>query len=126
MVFSEVKRNFPPEFVNRIDEMIVFNTLEKSGLKKIFDLFLEDIVKAVAEKKVSLEVKDEVKDYISEKSNDPQYGARPLRRFMQREIENRLAEFFLEHHPKANDHIIFSLVDGKINCSFGPKIKKSS
>lgn len=117
LVKGEVKRVFSPELLNRIDEMVVFNPLGKGEMTKIFDLLFSDIKKAADEKKISIVVDDAAKNHISEKGYDPEYGARPLRRVMQSEIEDRLAEVILHQKLKANDKLVFSLKNGEVVCS---------
>ena len=93
---SEVKKYFKPEFVNRIDEIIVFNALHEDVLKKIADKFLHELSIRLASKDISLSVSDKVKDKIIECGVDPVFGARPMKRYIQRTIETLIARKIIE------------------------------
>ena len=90
-----IKETFRPEFLNRIDEIIVFTELGKEELKKIIDLMLEEVYQEAGEKDIRVNVSDKVKEFILEKGYDPKFGARPLRRTVQNYIEDRLSEEYL-------------------------------
>ena len=85
-----------PEFLNRIDEIIVFNSLTKPELLKIVDLMLKDTVKALSDKNISFNISDDAKNYILEKGTNLKFGARPLRRAIQRYIEDEISEKILK------------------------------
>lgn len=91
-----IKETFRPEFLNRIDDIIVFTELGKEELKKIIDLMLEEVYHEAGEKDIRVNVSDKVKEFILEKGYDPKYGARPLRRTVQNYIEDRLSEEYLK------------------------------
>ncbi len=91
-----IKETFRPEFLNRIDEIIVFTELGKEELKKIIDLMLEEVYHEANEKDIRINVSDKVKEFILEKGYDPKFGARPLRRTVQNYIEDRLSEEYLK------------------------------
>lgn len=91
-----IKETFRPEFLNRIDEIIVFTELGKEELKKIIDLMLEEVYHEAREKDIRVNVSDKVKEFILEKGYDPKFGARPLRRTVQSYIEDRLSEEYLK------------------------------
>lgn len=96
-VMEEVKKIFRPEFLNRIDEIIVFHSLEKEHLKKIVMLLCQNFVKRVdVQMNIKLHIRESVKNYIVEKGTDVKYGARPLKRAIQNELENALADAVLE------------------------------
>ena len=95
-VLASVREHFKPEFLNRVDEMIVFHRLGPEHLIQIVDIQLEILRKRVAERGLKLVVEEAAKRYIAEKGYDPAYGARPLKRLVQREIENVLALSLLE------------------------------
>lgn len=109
-----LKEIFRPEFLNRIDEIIAFKKLSKEELKKIIDLMLKEVEEEVGEKDMKLEVSEEAKDFILEKGYDSQYGARPLRRTIQRYLEDEIAELYIQKAIKEGDHIKASLEDDKI------------
>ena len=93
---GELKKVFRPEFLNRIDDVIVFHKLQKDEIKKIVDLLLLRIRESLAERELQLELTDDAKDLLVEKGWDPAMGARPLRRAIQRYIEDPLADFVLK------------------------------
>ena len=96
-VMDEVKRSFKPEFLNRIDEIIVFHPLNKSHMKNIVDIMLKDLITRSKEQmNLNLGVSEEAKEFLIEKGYDEKYGARPLRRTIQNEIEDALAEEILD------------------------------
>lgn len=94
-VLEDLKKAMNPEFLNRVDDIIVFHTLTKEHLRKIVDIMLVDLVRRLNEKSITLKLTDEAKDMIIEKGFDPIYGARPLRRSIQRMLEDPLAEKIL-------------------------------
>ena len=106
-VMEEVRRIFKPEFLNRIDETIVFRSLNKNDMKQIVTLMLKDLTdRCKSQMDITLHVRDSVKNYIVEKAYEPKYGARPLRRKIQNEIENQLAEEILDGKVKKGDEVI--------------------
>jgi ATP-dependent Clp protease ATP-binding subunit ClpC len=94
-IMGELKKVFRPEFLNRIDDVIVFHKLTKDEIKEIVDLLLLRIRESMAERELQLELSDEAKDLLVDKGWDPAMGARPLRRAIQRYIEDPLADFVL-------------------------------
>ena len=113
-VMNALKSTFRPEFLNRVDEIIVFNELTKQELLQIIDLMLNEIKDELAEKNIYISFSDEVKNYILEKGYEPKYGARPLRRAIQKYIENELAQSLLKDELLPNDSIVVSLVNDKV------------
>ena len=95
-VMNEVKRIFNPEFLNRIDEIIVFNALTEEDIKKIMEILIGQLNERLAERGIVLEITEEVKDFLVEKGYDPEYGARPLKRSIQRYIEDPLSLKLIE------------------------------
>ncbi len=122
-VSEEMKKAFRPEFLNRIDETIVFAHLSQEEIRQIVDLMLKDLFKRLAERELSVEVTDEVKDHLAKNGYSEAYGARPLRRLIQRKIEDMLAEEILSGKYAPGDTIVLKLVDDKI--AFEKKAKKS-
>jgi ATP-dependent Clp protease ATP-binding subunit ClpC len=94
-IMGELKKVFRPEFLNRIDEVIVFHKLAKDEIKAIVELLLTRIRESMAERELQLELSDSAKDLLAEKGWDPSMGARPLRRAIQRYVEDPLADFVL-------------------------------
>jgi ATP-dependent Clp protease ATP-binding subunit ClpC len=95
-VMGELKKVFRPEFLNRIDDVIVFHKLQKQEIKQIVDLLLRRIRGSLAERDLQLELSEPAEDFLVEKGWDPAMGARPLRRAIQRYIEDPLADFVLK------------------------------
>ncbi len=105
-VMDEVKMIFRPEFLNRIDETIVFHALDKSHMKKIVTLLCRDLTKRLEEQmNIHLTLRESAKNLIVEKGTDAKYGARPLRRALQTELEDKLADAFLNGEIKSGDHV---------------------
>ncbi len=113
-VMEEMKKSFRPEFLNRIDDIIVFAHLQKPEIRQIVDLMLNDLFKRLESQNLKIEVTDEVKDYLGEAGYSEAYGARPLRRLIQKRIEDGLAEEILSGKYKAGDKIVLKLKDQKI------------
>lgn len=110
---AAMKELFRPEFINRIDEIITFEPLTKSELRQIVDLMLKDVYRSGDYQNISISVSDEVKDYLTEHGYDQKYGARPLRRLIQRSLEDEIAEAFLKGNIKSGDTIQIVMMDGK-------------
>ncbi len=113
-VNEELKKAFRPEFLNRIDDIIVFNHLQKEEIREIVDLMMKDLFKRLSERELSIEVTDEVKDFLAKDGYSEAYGARPLRRLIQRKIEDQLAEEILTNAYEPGDVIVLKLEDEKI------------
>lgn len=116
-VTEELKRTFRPEFLNRIDEIIVFHTLEKEHIKEIVKLMFNQFNSRVKEYGIELQATDEIFEHLAEEGFDPTYGARPLRRAIQRLIEDNLSEEILKGTVKKGDKIQIQLVNGELNFS---------
>ena len=117
-VMEEVRRIFKPEFLNRIDETIVFRTLNKDDMKKITALLMKELVKRAKEQlDIELLVRDSAKTYIVEKAYDKKYGARPLKRKIQDEIEDRLAEDIISGKIKRGDKVTISTKNKQISLT---------
>ena len=112
-ILDSLRQTFRPEFLNRVDEIITFDSLTKDDLLKIIDLLLKDTEKALKEKNLNLKVTDKAKEFILEKGTDLKYGARPLRRTIQKYIEDEIAEKLLRGEFIENNHTI--CVDYKDN-----------
>ena len=106
---DNLKEVFRPEFLNRIDEIIVFNSLTKPELLKIVDLMLKDTVKALSDKNISFNISDDAKNYILEKGTNLKFGARPLRRAIQRYVEDEISEMILKGEIKEGQTINVTL-----------------
>jgi len=109
-----MKEIFRPEFLNRIDEIIVFTELSRDELKQIVELMIEEVKEEVASKGMTIEVTEAAKEFILDKGYDVKYGARPLRRTIQKYIEDELAELFIKGKYKAGSNVIVDVEDGNI------------
>ena len=113
-VMREVKTVFKPELLNRIDDLIVFHQLEREHIRQIVDLSLDDLNERLAEQNLTIQVTDAVKDKLAADGYDPVYGARPLRRTMESQLENILAQQLIKGDIKKGDHVLVSLQDNTI------------
>ncbi|MFC1954614.1 ATP-dependent Clp protease ATP-binding subunit [Chloroflexota bacterium] len=108
-LLGELKKTFRPEFLNRIDNVVVFHSLNKEHIRQIVDLMMATVTKQLAEKEIKLEVTDAAKDYIGEKGYDEVYGARPLRRVIQDLVEDKLSDSLLRAQFNSGDTIEIDL-----------------
>ena len=113
-VMEELKKAFRPEFLNRIDDIIVFAHLNKEEIREIVDLMLNDLFKRLGERELSIEVTDAAKDYLAKEGYSETYGARPLRRVIQKKVEDVLAEEILTGNYQPNDKLIMDMRDEQI------------
>jgi ATP-dependent Clp protease ATP-binding subunit ClpC len=113
-VMEEMKKMFRPEFLNRLDDTIIFHQLTKEEIRNIVDIMLQDLIKRLNTQNMELHVPDEVKDELAKEGYSPSYGARPLRRVIQKKLEDELSEQILLGRFKEGDHIAASLKDGEI------------
>jgi len=113
-VMEELKRSFRPEFLNRIDEVIVFHSLSRDNVKEIVDLMMKRVREQLKAKDVDIELTDAAKDLLALKGYDPSLGARPLRRTIQRLVEDPLSEKLLWKEFKAGQTIIVDAHDEEI------------
>lgn len=111
---EELKMSYNPEFLNRLDDIIVFDSLSQDCLKSIVDIMITEINDMLKEKQISIELTERAKDYIVNKGFDKKYGARSLRRFIQKEIEDELSIEILNEHIEINDHIHIDSDDNKL------------
>jgi ATP-dependent Clp protease ATP-binding subunit ClpC len=110
-VTDELKRVFRPEFLNRIDSQVVFHPLAKEHIRQIVDLQLRELEKQLLLKGVALELSDVAKDWLGEKGYDNVFGARPLRRVIQNELEDRLSEALLQERFTAGDTVLIDVAE---------------
>lgn len=108
-VMEDLKRTFRPEFINRIDEIIVFHALDESQISHIVDLMVSDLQKRLAEQNIQFSLTEEAKQFLAKEGFDPQYGARPLKRAIQRHIEDRLSEALLAGTVNKGDAVRIGL-----------------
>lgn len=105
IIQNALKRTFSPEFLNRIDDVVIFNSLSQDDIFKIIDITLNDLYKRLEEMDYTLKLTKAAKEFVSEKGFDPQFGARPLNRAIQKYIEDPLAEFILNNNPVAGTEL---------------------
>ena len=111
MVMSQLRSSFRPEFLNRLDEIIMFKPLSKNDIRGIIDLLLQDINKRIADREISLQISEEALSYITEAAYDPVYGARPLKRFLQKNVETLLAKKILADEVSIGDRLMLDVAD---------------
>ena len=124
-VMDEVKRFFKPEFLNRIDDVEVFHPLSKENIYEIVDLLLNELQSRVLDNGYVLQVSDKIREYLVENGYDSKFGARPLRRLIQDEIENILSEEFLKDRYLPGDVIELDLVEEKIVVNLDDKVNSN-
>jgi ATP-dependent Clp protease ATP-binding subunit ClpB len=113
-VMGELKQAFKPEFLNRLDDIVIFNALGQEQIVDIVDIFFSDIAKKVAQRDIELVLSDEAKQYIAEAGFDPIYGARPLKRALYEIVEDRLADLILEGKVEDGAKVIFDMENENI------------
>ena len=106
LVMNELKHTFKPEFINRIDEIIIFKSLDKKVVYEILDKIISDIEKRLDDKKITLKLTDKAKDFIINNSYDEKYGARPIKRFVSRNLETLLANEIINDNIKFGEEVI--------------------
>ena len=117
-ILDALKQNFRPEFLNRIDEIVVFESLNKEQLLQIVDLMLEDTRKALSDKNITLEISDSAKEYLLEKGTDLKYGARPLRRAITRYLEDELSDRILKQELKNGQTVCVDTKNNLLDFNF--------
>ena len=123
-ILEESKKHFRPEFLNRLDEQVVFHTLEKPALSEIIDLEVAKLEGRLAERQMEIEISADARDFLIEKGYDTEYGARPMRRAVERFLEDPLAEALLSGEVKEGDFIEVSVVADAEKLTFHPKKQK--
>lgn len=113
-VLDQLKANFRPEFLNRVDEIILFKALDLASIKDIVRLSLESVQEKVKDRYIELHFTEPVIEYLATNAYDPQYGARPLRRYIQKQLETSLAKMILSNRIKERDKVDVELVNGQI------------
>jgi ATP-dependent Clp protease ATP-binding subunit ClpC len=113
VIQNALKKTFSPEFLNRIDDVMVFNALGRPEIFKIIDNALASLMLRLKNMKFTLKLQDDAKDFVADKGYDPQFGARPLHRAIQKYVEDPLAEFILNENPPENASLVASMNDAK-------------
>jgi ATP-dependent Clp protease ATP-binding subunit ClpC len=109
VIQNALKKTFSPEFLNRIDDVVIFNSLGKEDIMKIIEISLSDLMKRLKNLDINLSLSDTVKTFVADKGYDPNFGARPLNRAIQKYLEDPLAEFILSENPEAGSQLIANL-----------------
>jgi len=113
-VMKELRTHFKPEFLNRLDDIIIFNPLNEDGLREIVSIMFKDIETKLAAKEIKVELSKSAKSLIAEAGFDPVYGARPLKRALYELVEDKLAELILEDKLHEGENIIIDAKEGEI------------
>ena len=116
-VMDELKGHFRPEFLNRLDEIIMFKPLTKDNIGHIITLLMADLNKRLVDKEITVELTDTAKQFITDNGYDPVYGARPLKRYLQKHVETLVAKLILADGVRAGDTILIDVKDGKLSAS---------
>jgi ATP-dependent Clp protease ATP-binding subunit ClpB len=111
-VMAEVRGSFRPEFLNRVDDIVIFHRLGPDHLRQIVDIQVGQLQRRLAERKVTIDLTDKAREWLSERGFDPAYGARPLKRLIQREISDALALKLLQGEFGEGDTVEVDAVDG--------------
>ena len=116
MVMNDLRAHFRPEFLNRLDEIIMFKPLTKENIGNIIDLMMADLNRRLLAQEITLQLTDAAKGYIIDGGYDPVYGARPLKRFLQKNVETLAARLILSGSVRAEDTIVIDLKDGRLTA----------
>ena len=122
MTMNDLKSHFRPEFLNRLDEIIMFRPLTKENIRAIIDLLAADVNRRLVEKELRIELTEEAKDLIVEGGYDPMYGARPLKRYLQKNVETLAARLILAGNVGRGDIILIDAADGKLKADIKGQI----
>ena len=123
LVMEQLRASFRPEFLNRLDEIIMFKPLTKENIGAIIDLMVKDLNKRLAAQDIKLELDDAAKAYVTDGGYDPVYGARPLKRFLQKNVETLAARLILSGQVRMEDTILFTVKDGALHAEVKPYIE---
>ena len=115
-VMGDLRNHFRPEFLNRLDEIIMFKPLNKSNISSIIDLLIKDVNKRLADKELTVKLTDAARDFIVDNGFDPMYGARPLKRYVQKTVETLAAKLILAGNIDAQSTILIDVEDGKLTA----------
>ena len=113
-VMAELRRSFRPEFLNRVDETILFKPLTLEEISSILDLLMTDLNKRLADRRVTVKLDAKAKEWVAEKGYDPVFGARPLKRFLQRHIETKLARALIAGEVGEDTHLTFTVKNDEL------------
>ena len=124
MVMTDLKNHFRPEFLNRLDEIIMFKPLTKDNIRNIIDLLVADVNKRLSMRELSIELTQSAKDFVTEGGYDPMYGARPLKRYLQKNVDTLAARLILEGNVGRGDVIVIDVADDALTARVKDQIKK--
>jgi len=125
-VLAEMKKTFRPEFINRIDEIIVFHQLTEEQLRSIVELMVKDLQGRLADRKLNIELTEEAKSWLVKEGYDPVYGARPLRRAIERYVENPLSAKILQGEFSEGDTVMVDLGDDGLTFTVKKRAKAAA
>jgi ATP-dependent Clp protease ATP-binding subunit ClpB len=117
-VMAELRRHFRPEFLNRVDDIVLFKPLTEHEIERVVDLMLEDLRGRLAPRRMTVEVSEQARRYLAEAGYDPVYGARPLRRFIAHQLETRIGRALLGGHAEDGAVIRVGVAEGELAVSF--------
>lgn len=113
-VMGELRRSFKPEFLNRVDEIVMFNPLQRDEIVKIIDLSLDDIRKRLRDRNITIEVTDKAKEFVADTAYTPEYGARPVKRYLQKELETNLGKLIIKGDVSEGTHVLVDMEDNSL------------
>ena len=114
MVMNDLRNHFRPEFLNRLDEIVMFKPLTRENIGGIVDLVVANLNKRLADRELTIELTEEAKKYVADNGYDPVYGARPLKRYLQKHVETLAAKVILEGKVNMGDTITFDVKGGEL------------
>jgi ATP-dependent Clp protease ATP-binding subunit ClpB len=116
MVMNDLRGHFRPEFLNRLDEIILFKPLSKEDIRSIIELLIKDLNRRLEDKEITIELTDKAKEFIVVQAYDPVYGARPLKRYLQKNIETLSARLILSEQVQAEDTIVIDVENDNLTA----------
>ena len=120
VVLAELRANFRPEFLNRVDEVVLFKALQLHEIKQIVDLLVKDLRRRLDDRKITLELTEPARELIAREGFDPVFGARPLRRYIQRDVETRIARALIAGDAPDGSNVIADVRDGRLDVRIEP------
>jgi ATP-dependent Clp protease ATP-binding subunit ClpB len=121
---AEVRARFRPEFLNRVDEIILFHRLRREHMGEIVDIQMRRLTKLLEERKIALQLESKAREWLAEKGYDPAYGARPLKRVIQKYVQDPLAELILSGRIKEGERVTISA--GKSGLTFNGEVAQAA
>jgi len=126
LVLEALRRHFRPEFLNRVDEIVVFHSLTKGDLKEIVEIQVRRLVKLLASRRLEIELTEQAKELLAEEGYDPTFGARPLKRVIQRDVQDPLALHLLKGEIREGDRVRVDARDGHLTFERVPRAPEAS